>query len=414
MRRRVGITGLGCICALGSDPRSLWTGAAAGRSGIGPITRFDAARFEVHLGGEVKGEPLRTPGCEEAVGEDPKLAFALHAARQAMEDAGLTSFDAGTLLHLGTSLEYFDPRKIVQEGSALFGGVVERSLRAGARPLQVPLDTASRILERLYGTPAWSLVNVSACAASTQAIGHAFRRIRDGSFDTALCGGFDSMLNPFGVGGFQLLGALTTDDARGERACRPFDAARTGTVLGEGAACFVLEPLERALAEGKRVHGEVLGFGSSLDAYKLSAPDPDGAGASAAMTSALADSGLGPDDVDAVSAHATGTLLNDEVEAAALRRLLGPRWERVPVLATKSLVGHLIGASGAVEVVACLQGFAEDRLHPNGSLQTVAAGCELDHVVGVARPFSGRTILKNSFGFGGQNASLVLGRVTRR
>ena len=164
-------------------------------------------------------------------------------------------------------------------------------------------------------------------------------------------------------------------------------------------------------AEGRPIYGEVLGYGSSLDAYKLSAPDPQGLGARRAMALALEDAGLRVEEVDAVSAHATGTLLNDEVEASAIRAVLGDHWNAVPVVATKSLIGHLIGAAGAVEVVALLQGFAEGRLHPNGSLERVAPGCELNHVVGEARAFGGRVILKNSFGFGGQNACLAIGRV---
>jgi 3-oxoacyl-[acyl-carrier-protein] synthase II len=408
--RRVAITGVGCICALGDGRRSLWEHAARGCSGIGPITHFDARTFEVRLAAEVKTHPIVPDTCRSAALEDPKIGFALHAAGQALQDAGVTRLPPRALIHAGTSLEYFDPCKILLEGSADFASAVDASLRSGARPFQVPLDTAVRCLAACYGTPAQSLTNVSACAASTQAIGHAFRRVRDGSFDFALCGGFDSMLNPFGVGGFQLLGALSTDNVRGARACRPFDSARAGTVLGEGAAFLVLEPLDDAVARGRRVYGEILGYGSSLDAYKLSAPDTDGTGARAAMTRAVADAGLQPSDVDAVSAHATGTLLNDEVEAGAIRRVLGTGWLRVPVLATKSLVGHLIGAAGAVETIACLQGFGENRLHPNGSLERVATGCELDHVVGTPRPFGGRVILKNSFGFGGQNASLVLGR----
>jgi len=414
MRRRVAITGIGAISALGADPRSMWAAAAQGQSGIDRITCFDASTFSVQLGAQVQVEPLVPERHAFWHREDPKIAFGLHAAIQAMRDAGLERLPVRSLVHAGTSLEYFDPRKIVQAGSADLQSALNRFGQSesgtNARPLQVSLDTLNQCLDEIFGAPLQSLTNVSACAASTQAIGHAFRRIRDGSFDMALCGGFDSMLNPFGVGGFQLLGALSTDTSRGSRACRPFDAARSGAVLGEGSAFLVLEDLEKARAEGRFIHGEILGYGSSLDACKLSAPDPQGQGARAAMLGALQDAGMSAAQVDAVSAHATGTLLNDEVEAAAIRAVL-PHWQRVPVLATKSLLGHLIGAAGAVEVVMALQGFHEQRLHPNGSLELVAAGCELDHVRGEARAFHGRTVLKNSFGFGGQNASLLLGRV---
>ena len=410
MKRRVAITGIGCVCALGRDLSSLWQAAAETHSGIGPITHFDANTFTVQLDAEVQ-EPLALPEeWQTWLKEDLKVAFGLFAASQALANAGHTRIPDRAFIHAGTSLEYFDPRKIVQEGRSDFQSAVERCFRPDARPLQVPLNAFGHALQTRFGKAVQCLTNVGACAASTQAIGHAFRRVRDGSFDLAICGGFDSMLNPFGVGGFQLLGALSTDRSRGSRACRPFDAERAGAVLGEGAAFFVLEPLDRAKAEGKRIHGEVLGYSSSLDAYKLSAPDPEGSGARAAMSGAMADAGLAPEEIDAVSAHATGTLLNDEVEAAAIRAVLASTWERVPVLATKSLIGHLIGAAGAVETVFALQGFSENRLHANGSLTHIGKGCELDHVMDGPRPFSGNVILKNSFGFGGQNACLALGR----
>lgn len=408
--RRVAITGIGCVCALGQDAKAAWGAAAEGRSGIGPISHFDASTFDVHLGAEIQ-QTLELPEAWNTWRrEDPKVAFALYAASQALCDAGISRISEGCLIHAGTSLEYFDPRKIVEKGVSDFQSAVARCLKPGARPLQVPLDTFGRVLQAQFGRAGACLTNVGACAASTQAIGHAFQRVRDGSAEWALCGGFDSMLNPFGVGGFQLLGALSTDNARGARACRPFDAERSGAVLGEGAAFLVLECMERAKAEGKRIYGEVLGYASTLDAYKPSAPDPEGSGARRAMAGALLDAQLRAEDVDAVSAHATGTLLNDEVEAGAIRAVLASNWQKVPVLATKSLTGHLIGGAGAVETIFALQGFGEGRLHANPSLAQIGLGCELDHILDAPRPFDGRVILKNSFGFGGQNACLALGR----
>ena len=234
MTRRVAISGIGVICALGQDPAAFWGEAALGRSGIAPISHFDAGTFEAQLGAEIRGLPELPEELRTWLREDPKVVFGLLAARQALRDAGLEKLPESALLHAGTSLEYFDPRKIVQDGLADFLATVQRCFQPGARPLQVPLDTFTRLLRP---GPGRSLVNVSACAASTQAIGHAFRQVRSGATDLALCGGFDSMLNPFGVGGFQLLGALSADMARGARACRPFDAARAGTVLGRGG-CF--------------------------------------------------------------------------------------------------------------------------------------------------------------------------------
>ena len=227
---------------------------------------------------------------------------------------------------------------------------------------------------------------------------------------TAICGGFDSMLNPLGVGGFQMLGALTTDNERGAWACRPFDSERNGTVLGEGAAVVVLEDFELAQAAGKQILAEVCGYGSSLDAYNLSAPDPDGDGALRAMSAALADANLAPDAIGHISAHGTGTRLNDEVEAGAIRRLFAACWERIPVSAVKALTGHLIAAAGAVQAAACLLPLLENVLPPNPSLSKVGSGCELCHVTQAGQPFKGEYVLSNSFGFGGQNATLIFRR----
>jgi 3-oxoacyl-[acyl-carrier-protein] synthase II len=218
------------------------------------------------------------------------------------------------------------------------------------------------------------------------------------------------MVNPLGVGGFQLLGALTTDTDLGAAACRPFDAARSGTVIGEGAAAFVLEPLDRARADGRPVLAEVCGYGSTLDAYSLTAPDPEGDGAARSMQAALEDAGLPPHAIGHLNAHGTGTLLNDEIEARAIRRVLADSWEGLPVSATKSMTGHLIAAAGAVEFGACLLPLLEGLMPPNPSLTRVGRGCELAHVVGRAQPFDGEYALSNSFGFGGQNASLILRR----
>jgi 3-oxoacyl-(acyl-carrier-protein) synthase len=272
----------------------------------------------------------------------------------------------------------------------------------------MPLDTASKLIADRFGRPGQALTNCSACAAGAQAIGHGFHAIRSGRFDVAVCGGFDSMINPLGVGGFQLLGALTTDNERGAHACRPFDSARRGTVLGEGAAIVILEPLEKARAEGKEVLAEVCGYASTFDAYSLSAPDPEGDGAARTMTLALKDAGIAPSEVHHINAHGTGTQLNDEVEAKAIRRVFAGAWEKIPVAATKSMTGHLIAAAGPIELGACLLPFLKGVLPPNISLERVAQGCELNHVRDAETPFDGEYVLTNSFGFGGQNASLVL------
>jgi 3-oxoacyl-[acyl-carrier-protein] synthase II len=403
--RRVAVTGFGVVSPIGVGREAFWSALEAGRSGIGKISRFDCTTFGVQLAGEVRERLGLPPEVAQVAAEDPKIGFAYAACAEALAAAGIGRLDKATLLHLGTSLETFDLNRVARAG-----GLGYRAFAESERSLQVPLDTAAGLVAERFGRPGHMLTNCSACAASAQAIGHGFRNVRTGRCETAVCGGFDSMINPLGVGGFQLLGALTTDNDRGESACRPFDSSRSGTVLGEGAAVLVLEPLDRARAEGRPVLAEVCGYGSTLDAHGLSAPDPEGHGAERAMRSALADAGLEPFRIGHINAHGTGTRLNDEIEAAAIRRVFAGGWERVPVSATKSVTGHLIGAAGAAEAGACLFALGKRLAPANPWLKKVASGCELDHVTGTARPFDGEYALSNSFGFGGQNASLIFRR----
>lgn len=408
--RRVAITGFGVVSPIGVGRESYWHSLARGVSGISTITHFDATTFEVQLAGEVKGA-LPMPEPVEVVSRvDPKVGFAYGACVEALSQAGIGRFDGRTLLHIGTSLEIFDLNKVIYEGKPDFKAVALNILKGINPPLQIPLDRAAGLLAQEFGRPGQSLTNCSACAAGAQAIGHSFHAVRSGHFELAVCGGFDSMINPLGVGGFQLLGALTTDNERGPEACRPFDAARKGTVLGEGAAIFVLEPFEKAKAEGKEMLGEMVGYGSTLDAYSLSAPDPEGDGAARTMIMALKDAGISPAEVHHINTHGTGTQLNDEVEAKAIRKVFRETWGKIPVTATKSMTGHLIAAAGPVELGACLLPLIRKVIPPNASLERVAQGCELFHVREPGTPFEGEYVLTNSFGFGGQNVSLVLRR----
>ena len=406
--RRVAITGVGMISPVGNDRESCWNALSAGVSGIGRITRFDASGFDVQLAGEVKGSLPLPESVSKTARHDPKVGFACAACEEAMRHAGVAGLGPRSLLHVATSLETFDLGKLIHNGKPDFRAVVARSLEAAATPLQFPLDAAANLIIERYGRPGQSLTNCSACAAGAQAIGHAFHAIRSGRFDMALCGGFDSMINPLGVGGFQLLGALTTRNELGPLACRPFDSQRSGTVLGEGAAMVVLEPLETAQTAGKTILAEICGYGSSLDAHSVSAPDPDGNGAERAMRAALADAGIPPAEIAHINAHGTGTVLNDAIEAKAVRRVFADTWQRIPVSATKSMTGHLIAAAGALEVGACLLAIVRGALPPNPALKRAGPDCELNHVTEPGRVFAGGHVLSNSFGFGGQNATLVL------
>ena len=409
MLRRVAITGFGVVSPIGVGREAFWHSLSRGVSGISRIRSFDADTFDVQLAGEVK-EELPLPGdVTKMADNDRKIGFAYTAFVEAIRQAGIESLDGHSLLHIGTSLEVFDLEKVIRNGKADFKRVAVDSLTSAAPPLQIPLDTATAVIIEQFGQPGQTLTNCSACAASTQAVGHGFHAVRSGRFEAAVCGGFDSMINPLGIGGFQLLRALTTSNDRGCKACRPFDASRDGAVLGEGAAMLVLEPLEKAKAEGRAILAEICGYGSTLDAYNLSAPDPRGDGAVRSMQSALKDAGIGPDQIHHINAHGTGTDLNDAVEANAIRHVFSGNWEGIPVSATKSMTGHLIGAAGAVEAGACLLAFTHGILPPNPSLESVGRGCELNHVREPTE-FDGEYILSNSFGFGGQNATLVLRR----
>lgn len=407
---RVVITGFGVCSPIGTDADVFWHSLRNAISGISRIESFDCETFDVRLAGQVREKLIFDEDVIGIANLDMKIGFAYEACRQALDNAGIERLDHSTLLHLGTSLESFDLEKVICDGNPNFRDLAIRNLANPFPPLQVPLDTAAQLICRKFGTPQRSLTNCSACAASAQAIGHGFREIRSGRVEKAVCGGFDSMVNPLGVGGFQLLGALTVDNDRGASACRPFDASRSGTVLGEGAAVFVLEPIDKARAEGKKILAEICGYSSSLDAYNLSAPDPAGDGAVRAMLESITDAGIDVSCINHINAHGTGTWLNDQVEATAIRKVFAGLWENIPVSSTKSMTGHMIGAAGAVEAGACLLPLIHGVMPPNPNLKKVGKDCELNHVIKPEERFAGEYVLSNSFGFGGQNASIVFRR----
>jgi 3-oxoacyl-[acyl-carrier-protein] synthase II len=414
--RRVVITGVGVVSPPGPDRESFWSALTEGRSGVGPITLFDASAFPVRIGGEVNGlqlDRLVEDFPEAASLRDRKVLLGLAAVEEAIADAGLSATELRQgLLHAGVGLETICLEDFT---SLALAGDSERAMadclveHAGRTPLQTPLDRITSLLGNRYGLRAGRYTNCSACAAGTQTIGEAWQMLCLGKADLALAGGTDSMLNPLGLGGFSLLRVLAEENDNPQGACRPFDATREGTVLGEGAAFVVLEVVEHARAREAKVYADVLGYGSSLDAYSATDPDPGGRGAVDAMQRALRSAGLDAEDIDCVSAHATGTPKNDIVETAAIRQVLGDRAYQIPVHAVKSMTGHLIAASGAVEAAAAALTIARRIVPPTINLRNPDPLCDLDYVPGQARPFAGRSILSNSFGFGGQNATLILG-----
>jgi 3-oxoacyl-[acyl-carrier-protein] synthase II len=416
MRRRVAITGLGLCTGVGSGVEPFWRRLVAGTSGIGPVTLFDASHLPVRIGGQVRDLISHEPASRfpQPHGErDRKVALGLHASIQAVLDSGLELMSlSDALLVNGVSLETFfleDVSALATTGN-IAAALAEMIRSANGKHLQTPLNRLGEILGSHWGFGAGHYTNCSACAAGAQAIGEAFRRIRDGQAEVALAGASDSVLNPLAMGGFSLLKILSTENDTPTKACRPFDASRVGTVLGEGAAFLVLESLEAAVARAARVYAELIGYGSSLDAYRVTDPEPDGKGAILSMRKALADADLSPQQIDGINAHGTGTPKNDIAETRAIKAVLGRRAYEIPVTANKSMTGHLIAASGAVEAAASALTLFTQTVPPTINLATADPECDLDYVPGYSRSFGGRTVLSNSFGFGGQNATLIFAR----
>ncbi len=414
---RVVITGIGVLSPVGNNRQSFWQGLISGLSGIRPITLFDASSFPVRIGAEVKefdvSATLREFP-EAACLRDRKVFLGLAAARQAVCDSQLEEkYLKGASLHIGVGLEMLCLEDLVPfaQETNISNAIANRLLgKLDGRLLQTPLDSTAEILGNKYGFLAGRYTNCSACAAGAQSIGEAWHLVRRGDVPVALAGATDSMLNPLGLGGFSILRVLSDENNTPERACRPFDVTRKGTALGEGAAFLVLERLEHALSRGAQIVAEVLGYGSSMDAFRVSDPDPDGKGAIRSMIMAMEEAGLVPAQIDCVNAHGTGTPKNDVVETNAIKKVLGSRAYEVPVHAVKSMTGHMIAASGAVEAAAAALTIAEKCVPPTINLEKPDPECDLDYVPGKARPFYGKTVLSNSFGFGGQNATLVFGR----
>jgi 3-oxoacyl-[acyl-carrier-protein] synthase II len=371
----------------------------SGRSGVGPITCFDPASLRTRIAAQVKEQ------FTNAV-RDRKLTFAREAAKRAVDDAGGIGERREGGLSLGLGLELFSMDDLAASRRPGFNpptGLCDRLVF-----LQTPSDLCVHQISTRYRVNQSPRVHVSACAAGTDAIGNAFRLVRSGRWRWAMAGGTDSMINPLGLAGFCKIGATSTRNDEPQRASRPFDANRDGFVLGEGAAILVLERLDDALARGATIHSEIVGYGNSLDAHGISEPHPEGRGAYQAMARAVADAGLTPDVIDCINAHGSATPKNDVVETLAIKRLLGGRAKRVPVVSTKSMIGHLIAAAGAVEAVAAILCVQADMVHPTINLDEPDPACDLDYVPRTARPHEQRYVLSNSLGFGGHNAAILL------
>jgi 3-oxoacyl-[acyl-carrier-protein] synthase II len=424
MRRRVVITGLGCVTPMGNDVETTWRRLLQGESGIGPTTLFDASSFPTKISAEVKGLNLAD------YGEDPArwsyhgrhTRFAVAAARQAMRAAGLDEglsdpTRLGVYLGAGEGQQDFD-RFTEMMLSALEGGEfdITRFTQKGMEILnplteleQEPNMPASH-LATLFNAQGPNFNCLTACAASSQAVGEATELIRRGDVDVMLSGGAHSMIHPFGVTGFNLLTALSTRNDEPTRASRPFDRDRDGFVLGEGAAMVVLEEESHARRRGATIHGEVIGYGSTADAFRITDTHPEGRGAASCLQMALADAQVRPDQIQYINAHGTSTDVNDRVETLAIKKVFGEHAYRVPVSSTKSMMGHLIAAAGATELILCLLAIRDQVLPPTMNYDTPDPDCDLDYIPNAARQAPCEIAASNSFGFGGQNITLVVSR----
>jgi len=408
---RVVITGMGAITPLGNSLAEFWQGCLEGRSGIGPVTQFDASGYPSRIGGEVRGfDPQNYMERRDARRMSRFSQFAVAATREAIQQADL-------------DLEEEDRSRVgVLLGNGI-GGLTECEAavhtireKGGMRidpfflPKMLP-NMAAAQLSLIFGIKGYSNTVITACAAGTQAMGDALDVIRAGRADVVLTGGTEAALSELGLCGFAVIKALSRRNDEPERASRPFDAQRDGFVAAEGAAIFVVESLEHARRRDAPILAELAGYGACSDAFHLVAPCVDGEGAVRAMQWALEDAGVSPDEVDYINAHGTSTKLNDVAETVAIKKALGEVAYRIPISATKSMVGHPFGAAGALESVACVQSVATGMIHPTINYEHPDPECDLDYVPNEPRRADVRVVLKNSFGFGGQNACLVFKRL---
>jgi beta-ketoacyl-acyl-carrier-protein synthase II len=420
-RRRVAITGIGMVTPVGNDVATTWSALLAGRSGAAPITLFDARGFTTRIAAEVKAfdSTILTADRKLIKFANRSHRFALAAAEQAMTDAGIapTTNDGdrwGCMVGTGMMGVAYADLAGVQEHSAADGELHPDRLLDDAKATDPLVFCRSQstagvaLLTRRFGIRGYASSVHTACASGGQAIGTALKLIRRGSVDRVLAGGFDSMISPVGLAGFCLLSAVSADNDTPHTASRPFDATRNGFVLGEGAGFVVLEEWEAARQRGARIYAELAGDGNSLSSYRITDSPPDGDGPIQSMRAGLADAGATPADIDYINAHGTSTTMNDKSESAAIQAVFGVDTARVSVSSTKSSMGHLIAAAGAVEVVACALAIHHGEMPVNANLVDRDPDCDLNFVVGTPRRQRVRMTLSNSFGFGGSNSCIVL------
>jgi len=407
---RVVITGMGALTPLGLSVEETWEGLLAARSGIGRITRFDPSAYPTQIAGEVKGfEPQDYMDPRQARRMSRFSQFAVAATRMALEDAGLTIKETNTEemgVLVGNAIGGLEDTMNTCRVMFTQGGMHISPFYI----VMTPSNLAAFQVAYTYGIKGYNSTIATACAAGAHAVGEAAEVIRRGKAKVMVTGGTEAALCELGLAVFCVGRAYSTRNDEPKRACRPFDRDRDGFVGSEGCGILILESLEHAQERGARIYAEVLGYGASSDAYHLIAPDPEGAGAARAMHWALEDARLEPENVDYINAHGTGTSLGDVAETVAIKKVFGPYAYQVPISSTKSMIGHLMGAAGAVEAIVCALTIRDNLIHPTINYETPDPQCDLDYVPNQARQAEVKVTLSNSFGLGGQNACLVLGR----
>ncbi len=409
-QRKVVVTGIGVVTALGQNIEDFWASLLAGRSGISKVTSFDTTDFTCQIGGEIRDfDPGKYMDPKEARRNDRYTQLAVAAAKLAVQDAALdhTKVDrerAGVIIGSGIG------------GMATFETQARNIIEKGPRkvsPFFIPAmisNMASGIVAIEYNFAGPCFTVISACATSTHSLGEALRTIQYGDADIMLAGGSEASVTPLSFAGFCSMKAMSTNNAVPEKASRPFDAGRDGFVMGEGGCVFVLESEEHAKARGARIYAEFAGYAGTADAFHITQPDPDARGLSAAMRRAIADAGVQPEQVNYINAHGTSTPYNDKFETIAIKKVFGEFAKNIPVSSTKSMTGHLLGAAGAVEAAVCVKAIQTGEIPPTINYETPDPECDLDYVPNVKRSAKVDVALSNNLGFGGQNASLVFKR----
>jgi beta-ketoacyl-acyl-carrier-protein synthase II len=412
MKRRVVVTGLGALTPLGNSVRESWEGVIAGKSGIGPITKFDSTPFKSRIAGEIKNfDPLQFVDKQEVRRYDDFILYALAASEMAMTDAKLTispEISSRTGVIIGSGIG----------GVATMESEIKILFNSGPRkisPFAIPAilaNLASGHVSIRFGAKGPINCAVTACAAGTSAIGDSYKTIAYGDADIMIAGGAEAAITPLGVGGFSAMRALSTRNDEPQKASRPFDKGRDGFVIGEGCGIVILEELSFAQKRGAHIYAELVGYGCTSDAFHMAAPPPGHEGAARSMQVALNDAGLNPADIDYINAHGTSTPLNDLYETQAIKTLFGGHAQKLMVSSTKSMTGHMLGATGGVEAIFAIKALQEGIIPPTINLDNPDAECDLDYVPNVARRKKINTAMSNTFGFGGVNAVLVFKKYT--